>query len=588
MLSRPRRSPAPAAVLVLAGIVLAAALPARVAAGPPGELVASYIERWVAFYPSRAYARGHAPSAPRFERVTAEAVEEWLAFNRTTAASARERLAGDSLPAERRTDLEVLARAAEDELASWAEDRPLRVRPGWYAERVSQALTHLLVRDEPSGAARSEAVLARLAGVEALCRQGIDLLETGKVMRTEAALRTLAGARSFYGEGLPALVAGWPRAADVVAAAKRAAEAIAALETHLRDVVLPVADPNPAVGEAVYAARLSRRTGGVYTPAMLRETAREEISRVRGLMIDQAARWQATLAPAPAKPLAGEALLAAALAAMEGDRTRDQAALLEEFVMLTAQAEAFVEAKDIASVPKPTTLVVDLSPAHFSGAAIGGVYPSGPFDPGADTLFYVPSIPDSAPAEAREGFYRSFNSHFNTMIISHEMFPGHYLQYKVAVSAAPAVRTLFASGSYTEGWGSFSEELMLDAGWAEDAPLTRLAHLRKRLENATRAYVSVQVHSAGWGRDEVLAFARDEGLLAPQFAINLWQRVVNSPLQITDYMTGYLVFKRLYAARHDAGKAPRAWVDAVLRAGPLPLALLESELDRAYAAVPGH
>ncbi|HBO11945.1 MAG TPA: hypothetical protein DD491_04085 [Halieaceae bacterium] len=100
--------------------------------------------------------------------------------------------------------------------------------------------------------------------------------------------------------------------------------------------------------------------------------------------------------------------------------------------------------------------------------------------------------------------------------------------------------------------------------------------------------MSVQVHTAGWGRDEVLAFARDEGLLAPQFAINLWQRVVNSPLQITDYMTGYLVFKRLYAAQHDAGAAPRAWVDTVLRAGPLPLALLESELARAHAAPPGH
>ncbi|MEQ8264613.1 MAG: DUF885 family protein [Pseudohaliea sp.] len=559
----------------------------RAGADQPDDLVASYIDRWATFYPSRAYARGHAPSAARFEQLTPEAVEQWLAVNRATAAAARERLAGTGLDAERRTDLGVLARAAEDELASWAEDRPLRAQPGWYAERVSQALTHLLVRDKPAGAARSEAALARLAGVEALCRHGIAALETGKILRTEAALRTLAGARNFYGEGLPALVADWPRADEVVAAAERTADAIAALEVHLRDTVLPVADPSPALGASVYSAKLSRRTGGAYTPAVLRATAGDEISRVRALMIDEAARWQASLTPAPAPALAGEALLAAALEAMENDRTRDRVALLEEFETLTAQAEAFVEAEDIATVPTPTTLVIDLSPAHFSGAAIGGVYPSGPFDPGADTLFYVPSIPDSAPAEAREGFYRSFNTHFNTMIISHEMFPGHYLQYKVAVSAAPAVRTLFASGSYTEGWGSFSEELMLDAGWAGDAPLTRLAHLRKRLENATRAYVSVQVHTAGWGRDEVLAFARDEGLLAPQFAVNLWQRVVNSPLQITDYMTGYLVFKRLYAAQHEAGTAPRPWVDAVLRAGPLPLALLETELARVNAAAPG-
>jgi hypothetical protein len=587
VLSRTRRSPAPVAALALAAVLLGAALPVRAGAGQQGDLVASYIDRWAAFYPSRAYARGHAPSAARFEQVTPEAVEQWLAVNRATAASARERLAGTGLAAERRTDLAVLAGAAENELANWAEDRPLRAQPGWYAERVSQALTHLLVRDEPAGAARSEAALARLAGVEALCLQGIDALETGKTLRTEAALRTLAGARTFYGEGLPGIVADWPRAAEIVAAATRAADAIAALEAHLRDAVLPAADPSPALGASVYAAKLSRRTGGVYTPATLRDTARDEISRTRALMVDEAARWQASLSPAPPEPLAGEALLAAALAAMEEDRTRDQAALLEEFVTLTAQAGAFVEAEDIATVPKPTTLVIDLSPAHFSGAAIGGVYPSGPFDPGADTLFYVPSIPDSAPAGAREGFYRSFNTHFNTMIISHEMFPGHYLQYKVAVSAAPALRTLFASGSYTEGWGSFSEELMLDAGWAGNAPLTRLAHLRKRLENATRAFVSVQVHTAGWGRDEVLAFARDEGLLAPQFAINLWQRVVNSPLQITDYMTGYLVFKRLYAAQHDAGTSPRAWVDAVLRAGPLPLALLETELARALAAAPG-
>jgi len=168
----------------------------------------------------------------------------------------------------------------------------------------------------------------------------------------------------------------------------------------------------------------------------------------------------------------------------------------------------------------------------------------------------------------------------NTMIISHEMFPGHYLQYKVATQSAPALRALFANGAYVEGWGSFVEELMLDAGWADNAPLTRLAHLRKRLENATRAYVSVQVNSAGWGETQVLAFARDEGLLAPQFATNLWQRVVNSPLQITDYFTGYREFRRLYAAfraRYPDAQT-RLWVDQVLHAGPLPLALLEPAL----------
>ena len=43
------------------------------------------------------------------------------------------------------------------------------------------------------------------------------------------------------------------------------------------------------------------------------------------------------------------------------------------------------------------------------------------------------------------------------------------------------------------------------SGWEKDNPLTFLAHLRKRLENANRAYTSVMVHCNGWDRDQVSA-----------------------------------------------------------------------------------
>ncbi len=334
-----------------------------------------------------------------------------------------------------------------------------------------------------------------------------------------------------------------------------------------------------AIGVERYTAKLARRSSAQMTPDRLREQAGAEMRRVRALMVEEARRWQHSLESdtALAPDLSDEALLAAALEAMEADREDNQAAFLEQFITLTEASERFVEVNRIATVPKPTTLYIALSPAHFSGAAVGGVYPSGPFDPQADTLFYIPSVPDEAPPEAREGFYRSFNDHFNAMIISHEMFPGHYLQYKVAVSEAPPVRSLFSNGVYTEGWGSFVEELLLDAGWVDNVPLTRLAHLRKRLENATRAMVSVQVHTAGWDREQVLTFAREEGLLAPQFAENLWQRVVNSPLQITDYYVGWAQFQTLFAARGDGPLID--WVDAVLRAGPVPMDLLPPLLE---------
>ena len=267
-------------------------------------------------------------------------------------------------------------------------------------------------------------------------------------------------------------------------------------------------------------------------------------------------------------------LLEAVMAEMEQARSDNRSDFLNLFRELTDRAERFLVQNDLATVPLPRTIYVGLSPDHFSGAAYGGVYSAGPFNPGADTLFYLPSIPDDSTPEQKNGFYRSFNDHFNTMIIAHEIYPGHYLQLKVAAGAAPALRTLFANGVYVEGWGTFSEELMLDAGWDDHNRLTRLAHLRKRLENATRAYVSVMVHVHDWNKDQLMEFAVTRGLLPPQFALNLWVRVMNNPLQIPSYFLGFHGFRKLWQeeqARLGDSFTTSEFVDSVLQAGPIPI-----------------
>ena len=556
-------------------------------------LVEDYISAWKAFYPSRAFAYGDADSSGVFENFAGDRVPAWLELNARTARQAQAllddaELNEAALDIETRTNLLVLHGQAVDEQASWREDEPLTRQPQWYAGQVSQALTHLLVRDQLSAAARQQALFARLNGVTALCQLGVEQLTGGNALQTQRAIRTLAGTRSFYATDLPALIERWNEETNAAPnpataqAINQAVEAITALEARL-DALLPSLPEDPAMGADLYTAKLARRIGPELTPDQLLASALEEMRLVRELMVAESWRWYQNLDSAdPATgenpELSDEEVLTLALEAMEAARVSNQADFLAQFEFLTAASERFVVENAIATVPTPTTLYVALSPAHFSGAAVGGVYPSGPFDPQADTLFYIPSVPDDAPQEARDGFYRSFNDHFNAMIIPHEMFPGHYLQYKVAVSEAPPIRSLFSNGAYTEGWGSFVEELLLDAGWADNAPLTRLAHLRKRLENATRATVSVQVHTAGWDREQVLEFAREEGLLAPQFAENLWQRVVNSPLQITTYFVGWTQFQELFAARPEGPLMP--WVDGVLRAGPVPMNLLPPLLAR--------
>jgi uncharacterized protein (DUF885 family) len=119
-----------------------------------------------------------------------------------------------------------------------------------------------------------------------------------------------------------------------------------------------------------------------------------------------------------------------------------------------------------------------------------------------------------------------------------------------------------------------SETVALDAGWDNNHKLTRLAQLRKRLENANRAYTSVKAHCSGWNLEKVLEFSINTSLLAPQFAKSLWGRLMRSPIGITTYFLGIQQFASLLEAeKKRLGEKFRIidFMDTILRAGPIPL-----------------
>ena len=536
--------------------------------------VDAYISEWAEFYPSAALSNGLKDAAWEFEDFSGNRVEQWIAYNQHTLEML-EALSG--LSVNEQVDARVLRRQAMRELERWVHDKALVNQPAWYAEVISQALTYILVREQFTPEEKFDAVLQRLPGIQSMCELGIVNLQDGSPERTRRAVQVLERTRTFYHDSLPGLMNDWSggtRREQVTQAINDTVSSADALVRHIRDNVLPDASIPDRLDDKDYARKLRIYTDSDLTPVQLRDSAAAEIEEVRKLMATEAEAWwneQGSGSPMPADE---NELLEAVMTEMEQARADNRADFLNLFRELTDRAERFLVQNDLATVPLPRTIYVGLSPDHFSGAAYGGVYSTGPFNPGADTLFYLPSIPDDSTAEQKNGFYRSFNDHFNTMIIAHEIYPGHYLQLKVAAATAPALRSLFGNGVYIEGWGTFSEELMLDAGWDDHNRLTRLAHLRKRLENATRAYVSVMVHIHDWNKDQVMEFAVTRGLLPPQFAVNLWVRVMNNPLQIPSYFLGFHGFRALWAEenrRLGENFKTRDFVDKVLRAGPVPI-----------------
>lgn len=549
------------------------------------KVIEVYIDHWKTFYPSSAFGEGDKTAAWRFEDFSKSRVEDWLALNHLAEKSLLS--APDNAPLNDRVDSQVLLRQIRLELDLWEQDKPLSQQPQWYTEKISQALSYVLISEKLSPAEKHKAVVTRLAGVAALCQLGVENLVDGNPGRAQEGLKSLQGTIDYYENKLLSSSDPWTKEGEVEAlstAVQQSTLKMRELADHIRDKVLPVASIPNKFGPEVYTRKLAIFSDNSATPETLPVIALKEIDRVRERMLELAGDWWDEEDREGGKPQ-GLALLDVALAAMEEDREDNRQDFLRVFKAETKASIEFVVKSDFATVPANRGVIVDLMPPHLPGARIGGVFPPGPFDPDAKTLLYLPSIPDDEPEDAKEGFYRSFNNHFNRMIIAHEIFPGHAMQFIVGLSNASEVRALFTNPYYAEGWASFSEILMLEAGWGNGNKLTRLAHLRKRLENATRAYISVMVHTQGWNREQVIEFASTRGLLPAQFADNLWDRVsgLYMSLQLTTYFVGFHVFETLWQEeqqRLGGDFVQRDFVDAVLKTGSVPLTALKEIIQQ--------
>jgi uncharacterized protein (DUF885 family) len=539
-----------------------------------------YVAAWAAFFPSLALSAGKVDAATAFETFDQPTVDAWLEVNHRC----RQRLEGlpDPIGLDDRVDRTLLLQQIAGEIHRWSDRQAHRTDPRTYSTVANHALTPILVRRNLAPADRLDAVLRRLEGLRRLADEAKANLRSGRPAATAAAVRDLRATAGFLEDGLASaleLEPGAPAADRIESAAVPAAAALDDLAAWL-EAELEIAAED-AWGRELLARELVLAYGDETTPEVLEGRALAEIETVRGLMEDLArSAWVGDAAAGA--PEAFDELVRPLLADMEAENAGGQAAFLQEFLTLIDRSEDFLRQRDLVDLPAQRTLYTALSPSHFAGAAVGGVYPAGPFDPEAETLFYLPTVPDTAPDAVRAGFYRSFNHSFNTMIITHEIYPGHYLQLKAAASHPSRIRPLFAGDGFTEGWASFCEQMALDAGWDDDRLLTRMAHLRKRLENAVRAYVSVQVHCRGWGREALHDFAVETGLLPPQFAENLWHRAVLTPIQLPSYFIGFRAFDRTWRTQRDLlgdDFDAKVFNNAVLASGGVPLEMLDEVLS---------
>jgi uncharacterized protein (DUF885 family) len=173
----------------------------------------------------------------------------------------------------------------------------------------------------------------------------------------------------------------------------------------------------------------------------------------------------------------------------------------------------------------------------------------------------------------------------------HEAVPGHHFQ--IALEQENPNLTTFrrlgariVGGAYVEGWGLYSEKLADEMGLFRDDS-ERFGMLDAVAWRAARLVVDTGLHALRWTRQQSIDFLLQTGLSETDATIET-DRYIAWPGQALTYMIGCREIEKLrreLTARDGSRFDLRAFHDAVLAHGSLPLATLSRELPNWVAAL---
>jgi len=170
----------------------------------------------------------------------------------------------------------------------------------------------------------------------------------------------------------------------------------------------------------------------------------------------------------------------------------------------------------------------------------------------------------------------------------HEAVPGHHLQ--IALQQEAEAGLYFRRGAnvtaFTEGWGLYAEFLGEEMGFYR-TPYERFGRLSYEMWRACRLVADTGIHWLGWEIEQARAcFAENSALAAHNIETEL-QRYIGWPGQALAYKIGEIRLRDI-RARAEAALGEdfdvRAFHNALLVDGPLPLDLLDQRMDAWIAA----
>ena len=244
--------------------------------------------------------------------------------------------------------------------------------------------------------------------------------------------------------------------------------------------------------------------------------------------------------------------------------------------------ENWIREHDLLSLDPKKPLVVRETPVYQRGVSVASIEAPGVFRP-QDQTYYNVSPLDGLPPERVESTLREYNHWVLQILNIHEAIPGHYAQLQHANQSPSVIKALFGNGAMVEGWAVYSERMMLESGYGNNAPEMWLMYYKWNLRTICNTILDYSVHVLGMSEAEAKDFLVNQAFQTQAEANGKWLRVQYTSVQLTSYFSGYseiLAFREQLKQEQGAAFNLKQFHEKFLSYGSAPVGIIKKLMTK--------
>jgi uncharacterized protein (DUF885 family) len=485
-------------------------------------------------------------------------------------------------------DYTILLNNIRSQLLSLEVIRNWEKNPDNYSSGVTNSIYVLMERPFAPVNTRLRAAVEREKQIPQVFVEARKNLKNPPRIFTEIALEQIDGLTSFFEKDVPAAFADADDAKTKADFARTNAAVVQSLKDYgawMKSDLLPRSNGDYHLGADIFRKKLAYD-----------EMVDIPLDRLLQIALDDLHRNQAEFARVANEvdPNKSPQDVLAELAAIHPAPDK----LLDAFHNTFDSLIAFIRAHNIITIPSDVQPTLEETPPFMRATTFASMDSPGPFETHSTKAYFNVTLPEKTWTQPHVSEHMaSFNVGTIISTSVHEAYPGHYVQFLWQNQFPSKVRKLIWANSNVEGWAHYTEQMMLDEGYAappanatpeqvRESKLIRLGQLQDALLRDARFVNAIKLHTGlaepnqQWTIEQSVDFFAKEGFQSRSVGLVETKRGTSDATYLY-YTLGKLEIMKL---REDLRKKQgsafslEAFHDSFMRQGPAPIKVIRKAM----------